>query len=215
MANAISKIHSQHSAHTLPPLFYDFDEPDHYIQPLDVSQRELDENLLLINFDKGTDGTGLRAKVWNDMCTPEKRKDYHYVTCIDKSKGVQISEISRIYKRNRQYPFWLSPRGNGLDCHRTWEALYLDIIPIVWNSSLSILYEDLPVVIINDHRELTESFLRQQFREISRKKLSTKKIYRYEKLRHAYWRDIIFEEARHKDVSEPRRQCWRANKKRS
>lgn len=215
MADAISKIHSQQSTHTLPTLFYEIDEPDYYIQPLDVSQRELDDKLLLINFDKGTDKTGLRAKVWDDMCTPEKRKAYPFVTCIDKSKGVHISEISRIYKRNRQYPFWLSPRGNGLDCHRTWEALYLDIIPIVWNSSLSILYEDLPVLIINDHRELTETFLRQQFREISQKKLSKKKIYRYEKLRHAYWREIIFEEARHKDVSEPRRQCWRANEKTS
>lgn len=27
--------------------------------------------------------------------------------------------------------FCISPRGNGIDCHRTWEALYFDCIPIV------------------------------------------------------------------------------------
>ena len=28
----------------------------------------------------------------------------------------------------------ISPMGNGLDCHRTWEALYLGVIPLVRGS---------------------------------------------------------------------------------
>ena len=212
MADGIEQIHAQQSIYTLPAVFKDIDEPEHYIQPLDVSQREPNQSLVLINFDKGTDKTGLRSTIWNDMCTPEKRKDYPFVTCLGKPKGVQISTIVDVYQRNRQFPFWLSPRGNGLDCHRTWEAFYLDIIPIVWNSSLNILYEHLPVVIISDHRQLTESFLLDQFKDISRKKLFNNQTYHYEKLRHAYWRDLILQQAKHKDISERRGRCWRANR---
>ena len=39
----------------------------------------------------------------------------------------------------------VSPRGNGLDCHRTWEALYLKRAPIMkWTPSIHTF--DLPIV---------------------------------------------------------------------
>ena len=44
----------------------------------------------------------------------------------------------------------MSPQGNGLDCHRTWEALILKTIPIVRTSSLDPLYEGLPVVVVHE-----------------------------------------------------------------
>jgi hypothetical protein len=53
------------------------------------------------------------------------------------------------------YAFEISPRGNGLDWHRTWEALLLRAIPIVRTSTLDPLYEGLPVVIIRDWEEIT------------------------------------------------------------
>lgn len=211
MAEAIEKVHLQQSKFRLPLAFGDEDEPEDYIQPLDVSQRKLNQNLVLINFDKNTDKTGLRSTIWKDLCASENRKAYPFITCLGKGAGVSIEQIPRIYERNRQYPFWLSPRGNGIDCHRTWEALYLDIIPIVWNSSLNTLYANLPVVIINHHKELNEAFLRAKFNEISQKKLSKTKVYQYEKLRHAYWRRLILSNSRHRDHYQRQRQCWRAS----
>ena len=53
------------------------------------------------------------------------------------------------------YAFEICPRGAGLDCHRTWEALLLRTIPIVRTSTLDPLYEGLPVVIISDWEEIT------------------------------------------------------------
>jgi hypothetical protein len=53
------------------------------------------------------------------------------------------------------YAFEVAPRGNGLDCHRTWEALLLRTIPIVRSSTLDPLYEGFPVVIIRDWEEIT------------------------------------------------------------
>lgn len=221
MANAIYGVHSQHSTDTLPPVFNLVDEPSVYIQPQDISRRALTTNiskdhLVLINFSPETDGTGLRARIVKEMCSDDNKQKYSFVQCVTKNYGVQIKDLPKIYERNRQYPFWLSPRGNGLDCHRTWEAFYLDIIPIVWNNSLTVLYENLPVVIINDITELNEEFLYRKLDEIARKKVSRDKSYQYEKLRNAYWRRLILEKSRHKDnrnVHIRQHQCWRAEEK--
>jgi hypothetical protein len=52
-----------------------------------------------------------------------------------------------------RYKFALSPRGNGIDCHRTWELLLMGVIPIVKRSSIDSLYADLPAVLIVDRFE--------------------------------------------------------------
>lgn len=62
--------------------------------------------------------------------------------------------------------FVLSPRGHGLDCHRTWEALYMGAIPIVRSSSADAMYEGLPVIIVNDWNEVTLPFLEQKYAEM-------------------------------------------------
>jgi hypothetical protein len=219
MADAIQGVYSRRRNHTLPPIFNDLDEPSSYIQLQDISHRALTttipkKDLMLLNFDPGTDGTRLRFRLWRAMCSPKNKLNFTYVTCFGKPGGVQIDRLPQIYERNRQYPFWLSPRGNGLDCHRTWEALYLDIIPIVWNNSLNVLYENLPVLIINDYQELNEKLLYEKLKEISEKKLSKEEIYQFEKLHNAYWRRLILDKSRYKgkkNVHERTNQCWRAH----
>ncbi len=219
MADAIESVYSQHPSHTLPSVFNDLDEPSSYIQLQDVSHRALTttipkKDLVLLNFDPGTDRSRFRAHLLKTICHPKNEQNFTYATCIVKPNGVHIKKIPQIYQRNRQYPFWLSPRGGGLDCHRTWEALYLDIIPIVWNSSLNILFENLPVVIINGYEELNEKFLYDKLNEISKKKLSKEKVYQYEKLRNAYWRRLILDKSRYKkkkNFHERTNQCWKAD----
>ena len=45
-------------------------------------------------------------------------------------------DLWRYYIHIARSKFVLSPPGLGMDCYRTWEALYLGSIPIVLNSSL-------------------------------------------------------------------------------
>ena len=66
---------------------------------------------------------------------------------------------SHLWKRKSEYAFSVSPHGNGLDCHRTWEDLALGCIVIVKTSPLDPLYEGLPVVIVQDWAEITEENL--------------------------------------------------------
>jgi hypothetical protein len=52
--------------------------------------------------------------------------------------------------------FLLSPPGNGVDCHRTWEAIYLGAIPIVLKKFWPFQHLDLPVLIVNDWFEIPQ-----------------------------------------------------------
>lgn len=67
------------------------------------------------------------------------------------------SQIERAatWEKMARYAFIPSPHGNGLDCHRTWEALALGCIPIVRTSKLDSLYEGLPVWIVREWNEVT------------------------------------------------------------
>lgn len=50
--------------------------------------------------------------------------------------------------------FVLSPAGNGFDCHRTWEAMYLGAIPIVKKIHWPFNDKKLPVLIVNEWEDL-------------------------------------------------------------
>lgn len=47
--------------------------------------------------------------------------------------------------------FVISPPGNGSDCHRTWEAIYLGCVPVVLRGSLAEEFiSRLPILAVND-----------------------------------------------------------------
>ena len=70
------------------------------------------------------------------------------------------------WRLHGEYGFVLCPPGNGIDTHRTWEALALRSIPIVIRSSrlADRLYEGLPVVLVDSFREVTLPNLRKWHR---------------------------------------------------
>ena len=70
--------------------------------------------------------------------------------------------------------FVASPAGNGLDCHRTWEALYLQTIPIVEDNYMNRFFASLglPLLCIKDWKECenwTVDFLKDTYRRIMQK----------------------------------------------
>jgi hypothetical protein len=89
------------------------------------------------------------------------------------------------WKNMVQCAFVVSPHGNGLDCHRTWEALALGCIPIVKTSGLYPLFDDLPVWIVKDWIEVTKENMHSKLFEFSVRDFN------YEKLTLAYWRNIL------------------------
>jgi hypothetical protein len=61
-----------------------------------------------------------------------------------------LEEVAKSY-------FVVSPNGNGVDCHKTWESLYLGAIPIVTKSTNIDFYKNFPIIAINDWSEFNPS----------------------------------------------------------
>lgn len=73
--------------------------------------------------------------------------------------------------------FVLSPAGNGIDCFRTWECILLGAIPIMKRSPIDYIYDDLPVLIIDDWAEINYEFLEMKYEEIKSKTYNMEKAY--------------------------------------
>jgi len=136
------------------------------------------DKFLYMNFHKGIQRERrgpIRQKVINlfqhkSFCYKSGRKKFQsYLVDVARSK------------------FVLSPEGNGIDCHRTWEAMLLGSFPIVTTSEIDCLFEDLPIVIINDWTEVTKEFLDEKYEELCNCE------YNLEKLYADYWVNKILE----------------------
>lgn len=73
----------------------------------------------------------------------------------------ELTDRTTGWKNQSRYAFVLSPMGNGMDCHRTWEALILGCIVVVKRSPIDSLYEKLPVLIVDNWKDLTDTLLRE------------------------------------------------------
>jgi hypothetical protein len=65
------------------------------------------------------------------------------------------------------YKFVISPEGNGIDCHRHYEALIAGCIPIVeYNPLVELKYRGCPILYTRDYSEITETYLEGVYSEM-------------------------------------------------
>ena len=179
-----------------------------------------DARLLLLNFDVNTNPAE-RAAVYAALCGNSSAglAGAPYAECVEKQRGTSqyYASMRAVYHRNSRYRFALSPPGNGMDCHRTWEAVYLGIVPVVKSGPLDALFADLPVLVVKQWEELSADMLRAQWERLSKKYAG----HVMERLHFGYWRDIIVRTAvaamaargiavdgSWTDLSTTRRRCW-------
>jgi len=95
--------------------------------------------------------------------------------------------LSEFFNTIKQYRMVLCPIGNGIDTHRLWETLYCNKIPItikVGDYKIYKLYEQLPIIILNDIDELKNyNLLNTKYNEAI--KLSNKILF------NSYWQNLI------------------------
>jgi len=107
---------------------------------------------------------------------------------IDKLKNLNIPFILESNLSFEQYAenmsrckYVISPPGNGIDCHRTWEALYIGCTPIVISNYIYNGWQSLPILKINDYTELSYDILS----EFSKNKFNNEILYMN------YWKNLI------------------------
>ncbi len=112
-----------------------------------------------------------------DVGKPERKKVRELFAHKPYCKRGQRQPFERYLKEMAQCKFTLSPKGLGIDCYRTWEALLVGSIPVVRSSQLDSLYEGLPVLIVDRWEDITEEFLERKYQEIMSKKYELKRLY--------------------------------------
>ena len=90
------------------------------------------------------------------------------------------------WRRQSEFVFVASPMGGGLDCHRTWEALVLGCIPVMRKLPIARLFEDLPVLMVDDWSDVTKDLL-----EKTQAEFAGRTDWNWKKLTLAWWMDNI------------------------
>jgi hypothetical protein len=134
----------------------------------------LRERRIFVNFNLSTDRLGQRKDCLNAKISKE-------LLCV------KLETMTRIdtWKMTANYAFVLSPYGNGMDCHRTWEALLLGSIPIIKTDALGALFKDLPVLIVQNWSDINQELLDNTI------ELFKNKEFNYAKLTLNYWNKYL------------------------
>jgi hypothetical protein len=85
--------------------------------------------------------------------------------------------LNGIYNRNcppreyfyslPSYKFIVSPEGNGIDCHRHYEALIAGTIPIIEeNLLIQEKYKNMPVLFTKDYTEINAEYLENKYNQM-------------------------------------------------
>jgi len=76
-------------------------------------------------------------------------------------------DSSDYFREIGKYKFVISPEGNGVDCHRHYEALMFGCIPIVErNAHIEEKYKGCPILWTTDYSEITVPYLEKVYSEM-------------------------------------------------
>jgi len=100
---------------------------------------------------------------------------------------IEAKPIEDYFRDISEHRYVMCPDGNGIDCFRTWETIYLGSIPIVKRSRVTEQFSDLPILIVDDLFSVTLETLEEKYEEILLKKDNL------DKAKLSYWTKIFKE----------------------
>lgn len=145
------------------------------IEEIALNSKNNKNKLLYLNFSLHTYPG--RTKIMNDMLVKGFKKNKMLTW------NEYINDLS-------EHKFCISPRGNGVDSHRTWECLYLGVIPIVEKSVHMSYFKDLPILFVDNYDDISVEYLNKVYNEFQNKKFNL------EKLDIKYWENKIKKECK-------------------
>lgn len=115
-----------------------------------------EKNLVLMNFNDRTNST-----VRKHVRSLFQLKDF---VTID-AYAADATGYAQYVRGLRSHPFCLAPKGNGIDTHRIWEALYAGCIPIVQKVTALCDFNDLPILFVDSWEEACDAARLIRFRD--------------------------------------------------
>lgn len=113
-----------------------------------------------------------RGQAWRMGCEPDSPLASVALCSFDRHANLTL-----LYHTVARSKFVVSPRGRGLDCYRTYEALLLGAYPIVKSSSLDPIFAGLPVLILPSWESLTLDVLKAAYARFSSREWDLSPLY--------------------------------------
>lgn len=129
------------------------------------NNRDADE-FIYANFGISTN-TSIRSPV-ADICQSTKS-----INCEIASSHLDNfhRDYSRYVQQILKHKMVVCPRGNGPDCHRIWETLYLNRVPIVQKHCSVNDFKELPILYIEDWEELRDTeHINKKYKQVKNNK---------------------------------------------
>lgn len=98
------------------------------------------------------------------------------------------SFVKEYFEEIKKHKFVICPRGNGHDCHRNWESLYLGSFPIVQRHESYESFKDYPIWFVDSWEEVNKQSIETKYNECIEKN----KVFSREKLYMDYWSNLIY-----------------------
>ena len=96
-------------------------------------------------------------------------RDVNRLECYENVEKQNIPFVENMEYKDylntlKTYKYCISPQGNGIDCYRMWESLYLKVIPICIRSTLVEYFSKLfPIYIIDNWNDLDVKVLEKEY----------------------------------------------------
>lgn len=128
--------------------------------PIGIQLRKYDQSGLSISLLNKYRKQSKNPLIFSGFSVETNAKRAELISNLTKNKNI-ISISKKILKEDyysqvSKCMLNISPEGNGVDCHRTWETLYLGSVPIVEKSVCTEYWANIgiPLMLVNDWNEL-------------------------------------------------------------
>lgn len=123
---------------------------NHLVNIVNISENIPKENDIFFNFNISTNE---KARL---QCKSEiEKKGVHFIPQIPYDCYLQTLA---------KYKFAICPEGNGIDCHRLWEAYYLNVIPIMLKNTFSLhVQKYLPCILLDKWEDFDINYCLQNY----------------------------------------------------
>lgn len=143
------------------------------------------QNLITEIRNKNNSKEFLVYKNFDINTNSHERNICNNITCNNGIPLASSKPIAEYWEYMSKSVFVISPPGNGIDCHRIWEALYLRCVPIVKEHEAFSQFKHLPILFVKTWEEVTIDFLKNKTKEFLHNNFTIPE------LEIEFWRKII------------------------
>jgi hypothetical protein len=130
------------------------------------------------NFSMDTHSTRVRvAEICRDL-------DYITTDTCNTHNTINQKSYDCYLKDILDHEMVVCPRGNGIDCHRVWEVLYMGRIPIIKTEKAMDHFKNLPILMLDTWEDLKDLNLLQD--KLNQVKYNSKDLLNFD-----YWKTLI------------------------